>query len=146
MITAGIGRFGPYLKVGARFKSLPRDEDVLTVGINRAVDLLSQEGAGTPAVEVGKHPADGKPITLKKGRFGPYVQHGSVRSTLKRGTEPSSITLDDAVALIAEKVAKGPAPKKGRAAKPARAPTEKKPTAEKKPAKRASASKKPAAD
>ena len=128
MITAGIGRFGPYLKVGARFKSLPKDEDVLTVGINRAVDLLAT-ATGSAAVEVGKHPADGKPITLKKGRFGPYVQHGSVRATLKRGTEMSAVTLDMAVALIAEKGGKAPAPKKG-AAKKAAKPAADKPAAE----------------
>ncbi|MSP48578.1 MAG: type I DNA topoisomerase [Alphaproteobacteria bacterium] len=117
MITAGVGRFGPYLKVGPRFKSLPKDEDVLTVGINRAVDLLAAEGAGSAAVEVGKHPEDGKPITLRKGRFGPYVQHGSTRATLKRGTDPAAVTLGEAVALLAEKAAKGPAPKKGAAAR-----------------------------
>ncbi|MBL8690812.1 MAG: type I DNA topoisomerase [Rhodospirillaceae bacterium] len=147
MITAGIGRFGPYLKVGARFKSLPKDEDVLTVGINRAVDLLASAAAST-AVEVGKHPADGKPITLKKGRFGPYVQHGSVRATLKRGTEMSAVTLDMAVALIAEKGGKAPAPKKG-AAKKAAKPAADKPAAEKpaKPAaKKKIAKKKPAAE
>ena len=139
MITAGIGRFGPYLKVGARFKSLPKDEDVLTVGINRAVDLL--------AAEVGKHPEDGKPITLRKGRFGPYVQHGSTRATLRRGTEPSAITLDEAIKLIAEKAAKGPPPKKGRAAKasakPAAAPKAKKPAAKKSAAKKPASSPKP---
>ena len=140
MITAGIGRFGPYLKLGARFKSLPKDEDVLTVGINRAVDLLA-EGAGSAAVEVGKHPADGKPITLKKGRFGPYVQHGGVRATLKRGTEPSAITLGEAVALLTEKAAKGPAPKKGAARKPAAKPATDKPAA-----KKSSGRKKAAAD
>ncbi len=148
MITAGIGRFGPYLKVGARFKSLPKDEDVLTVGINRAVDLLASAAAST-AVEVGKHPADGKPITLKKGRFGPYVQHGSVRATLKRGTEMSAVTLDMAVALIAEKGGKAPAPKKGAANKAAK-PAADRPAAEKpaKPAakKKSAAKKKPAAE
>jgi DNA topoisomerase-1 len=149
MITAGVGRFGPYLKVGARFKSLPKDEDVLTVGINRAVDLLASEGAGSAAVEVGKHPQDGRPITLKKGRFGPYVQHGSVRATLKRGIDPAAVTLDEAIALIAEKAAKGPAPKKGaprRAAKPAAERPAAKPKAEKPAAKKASARKKPAAE
>ncbi len=152
MITAGIGRFGPYLKVGARFKSLPKDEDVLTVGINRAVDLLAT-ATGSAAVEVGKHPADGKPITLKKGRFGPYVQHGGVRATLKRGTEPSAVTLDMAVALIAEKAGKAPPPKGAakKAAKPkADAPAEKPAKAEKpkKPAskKKVSTKKKPATE
>jgi len=66
-------------------------------------------------VEIGKHPDDDKPITLKKGRFGPYVQHGSVRATLKRGTDPSAVSLDEAVGLLAEKAAKGPAPKKTKA-------------------------------
>jgi DNA topoisomerase-1 len=153
MITAGIGRFGPYLKLGARFKSLPKDEDVLTVGINRAVDLLAED-PGSAAVEVGKHPADGKPITVKKGRFGPYVQHGAIRATLKRGTEMSEITLDEAVKLIAEKAAKGPPPKgakggaagKRAAAKPAAAPKEAKPAPAKKPvAKKKAAAKKAAA-
>jgi DNA topoisomerase I len=89
---------------------------VLTVGINRAVDLLAAEGGGAGVV-VGQHPKDGKPITLKKGRFGPYVQHGSLRATLKRGTDPAAVTLDEAVALLAEKAAKDPAPRKA-AAKP----------------------------
>ncbi len=112
-ILAGIGRFGPYLKHGDAYKSLPDGDDVLTVGLNRAVDLLSQGGkARTPARLVGNHPADGKPVTVRDGRYGPYAQHGDLRATLPKDREAGELTLDEAVALLAAKAAKGGAPAK----------------------------------
>src|SRR3546814_8618453 len=74
-IAAGIGRFGPYLKHGSSYVSLGPDDDVLSVGLNRAVSLLAESKSGG-ARELGKHPADGKPVTVRKGRYGPYVKHG----------------------------------------------------------------------
>jgi DNA topoisomerase-1 len=136
MITAGIGRFGPYLKIGPRYKNLGPEEDVLTIGLNRAVDLLADEGGaaggGTRGVLriVGEHPADKKPITLNKGRFGPYVRHGAVMASLSKKQSPEELTLDEAVALLAAKAAAGPAksgqfgkakPPAKTAAKPAKA-------------------------
>ncbi len=110
-ITAGIGRFGPYVKHDGVFKSLPADEDVLIVGINRAVDLLATAGKGggrrrQPGKELGMHPGDRKPITLHQGRYGPYVAHGRVFASLPRGMNENEVTLDAAVSMLAERAAK----------------------------------------
>ena len=109
-ITAGIGRFGPYVKHGTTYKSLPAGDDVLTIGLNRAVSLLAEakQGRGGPAVlkTIGEHPEDGKPITLHDGRYGPYVKHGRVNASLGKNHSVDTITLDDAVALIAARKAK----------------------------------------
>ncbi|SOD89773.1 type I DNA topoisomerase [Caenispirillum bisanense] len=151
-ILAGIGRFGPYLKHGDAYKSLGRDDDVLEIGLNRAVVVLAEakagRKAGAPAKTLGEHP-DGGPVTLHDGRYGPYVQHGSVRATIPRDADKDAYTLDEAVPLLAAKAAKDAAsgkkpakkaaPKKAAAAK---APAEKKTTAAKKaPAKKAATSK-----
>ena len=101
-IEAGIGRFGPYVRMGAIFGSLDRDDDVLALGLNRAVDLLAQED-GQRAHASGTHPADKELIAVRKGRFGPYVQHGKTVANLPRGVTMDDITLDEAVALLAEK-------------------------------------------
>ena len=124
IIFAGNGRFGPYLKLGDRFQSLKGDDNVLEIGLNRAVVVLAEgaeraaaRNAKTAGKILGPHPTDGKTISLRAGRFGAYVQHGDVRATLPRGTEADSITIDSAVTLLAEKAAKTPvkAPPKGRA-------------------------------
>jgi len=100
-IEAGIGRFGPYVKMGAIFGSLDRDDDVLALGLNRAVDLIARKMASVR--NVGEHPKDKAPISVRKGRFGPYVQHGTTVANLPRGVAMEDVTLDDAVALLAEK-------------------------------------------
>jgi DNA topoisomerase-1 len=133
MITAGIGRFGPYLKHGPVYKSLAKDDDVLSIGLNRAISLLAEpKGAnrrgGAPGKPLGNHPADGTPVTLHEGRYGPYVKHGKVNATLPKSLPPDQVTLEQAVPLLAERLAKtgGKPPAKGRktsfrqpAAKPA---------------------------
>ncbi|WP_207476180.1 type I DNA topoisomerase [Arenibaculum pallidiluteum] len=124
MISAGIGRFGPYLKHGSVYKSLPADDDVLEIGLNRAVVLLGEaakRAAAVPGRALGDHPADGKPVMLHSGRFGPYVKHGSLMASLPRSAEPESFTLEAAVELLAAKAAKGggKAPARGRAKKAA---------------------------
>jgi DNA topoisomerase-1 len=103
-IIAGIGRFGPYLKHGDSYKSLGPDDDLLTIGLNRAVALLADPSKGRrtpPGKTLGNHPADDKPVTLHSGRYGPYVKHGKLNATLPRDREPESFTLDEAVALLA---------------------------------------------
>ncbi|MBP2314048.1 type I DNA topoisomerase [Azospirillum soli] len=143
-ISAGIGRFGPYLKHGSAYKSLTPDDDVLTIGINRAVDLLAgaAKKSSAPAKTLGDHPKTGKPVTTGAGRFGPYVKHGSVYASIPKGTEPDSVTLEQALELLEAKAAKDAA-KKGKApkdAEPATAEdTEKaeKPAKAKAPAKKA---------
>ncbi len=111
MITAGIGRFGPYLKHGPVYKSLAQDDDVLSIGLNRAVSLLAEpKGAnrrgGAPGKPLGNHPADGAPVTLHEGRYGPYVKHGKVNATLPKSLTPEQVTLEQAVPLLAERLAK----------------------------------------
>jgi DNA topoisomerase-1 len=122
-IIAGLGRFGPYLKHGDAYKSLGPDDDLLTIGLNRAVALLAEPAKGRrtpPGKTLGNHPADEKPVTLHSGRYGPYVKHGKLNATLPRDREPESFTLDEAVALLAAQAErKGVKPPK--AAKPAAA-------------------------
>ena len=100
-IEAGIGRFGPYVRMGAVFGSLEKDDDVLAIGMNRAVDLLAKKLASVRTV--GPHPKDKELVAVRKGRFGPYVQHGQTVANLPRGVAMEEISLDEAVALLAEK-------------------------------------------
>ncbi|MDX5930272.1 type I DNA topoisomerase [Acidiphilium acidophilum] len=119
-IQAGIGRFGPYVKMGPIFASLDKDDDVLAVGLNRAVMVLAKKQEGIR--ELGPHPKGGDPVMVRKGRFGPYAQHGKTVANLPRGTELDTITLDEAIALLAEK-GKTLAPKGKKGGKaPARKP------------------------
>jgi DNA topoisomerase-1 len=114
-IVAGLGRFGPYLKHENTFKSLGSVEEVLTVGLNRAVDLLSQAKVRGPVVlrELGAHPADGAPVQLLKGRYGPYIKHGPINAPAPREKEPETVTLEEAVELLAARAARGtPKPKR----------------------------------
>jgi DNA topoisomerase-1 len=134
-IEAGVGRFGPYVKMGAIFASLDRDDDVLHVGLNRAVDLIGKKQDSIRSL--GSHPKDGAPVVARKGRFGPYAQWGNTVANLPRGTELTDFTLDQAVALLAEK-GKTLAPKGKKTAKKAAPP---KPMATKPPAAKAPATK-----
>ncbi len=124
-ITAGIGRFGAYLKHGTSFASLGADDDVLTIGLNRAVTVLAEAKSGArrgPQLlrEVGPHP-DGGTVGLYRGRYGPYVSHDGVIASLPRGADPDSFALERAIELIAVQRAKGKGKPKAKAARPARA-------------------------
>jgi len=135
-VEAGIGRYGPFVKHGRVYANLPEVDEVFTVGMNRAVELLAQKasrGAGRgaaakPLKELGEHPQDGGPVAVMEGRYGPYVKWDKVNATLPKGVEPSDVTMEMAVELIAEKAAK-----KGRGRKTA----PKKTAAKKAPAKAA---------
>ncbi len=127
-VLVGIGRYGPYVQHGKRYVNLPKDEDVLSLGANRAVDLLAQDrgrgrGAREPAKplrELGAHPEDGAPVVVLAGRFGPYVKHGEVNASLRRGQTPEALTMEEALALLATRIAAGPG-KGRRKTKPAKA-------------------------
>tara|TARA_R110000772_G_scaffold49123_2_gene112409 strand:+ start:17970 stop:20636 length:2667 start_codon:yes stop_codon:yes gene_type:complete len=143
MITAGLGRFGPFLKMGGTYVSLKGDDDVLTVGLNRAVVLFADKPRKDPPKELGKHPTDGKPVVQKAGRWGPFVQHGKVMASLPKDMDKDSVTLEKALELLAAKsgktapATKKAAPKKKAAAKKkttAKKPATKKKTAKKTPA------------
>ncbi|MGB8274836.1 MAG: type I DNA topoisomerase [Alphaproteobacteria bacterium] len=110
-IVAGIGRFGPYLKHGDAYQSLPADDDVLTIGLNRAVAVLkdAKPKSRRAGREIGRHPDDGKPVVVRSGRYGPYVSHLRLSASLPKDTDPEKITLDEAVALLAAKAEGKPA-------------------------------------
>ncbi|HVI49662.1 MAG TPA: type I DNA topoisomerase [Candidatus Sulfotelmatobacter sp.] len=142
-ITAGVGRFGPYLKHGGIYKSIGREDSVLEIGMNRAVELLAGAKAKTPARSLGEHPADGKPINLSSGRFGPYVSHGGINANLPKGRD--EVTLEEAVALLAAKAEKqGKSPAKGKKAPAKKTAATKSETAEKPPAAKKAPAKKTA--
>ena len=105
-IAAGIGRYGPYLRHDGVYVSLKGDDDVLTIGLNRAVTVLAEAPKKAPAKTLGKHPADGKPITQRSGRYGPYVQHGTIRANLPKGVSADTLDLDAAIEILAAKAAR----------------------------------------
>ena len=135
MIQAGLGRYGPYLKYQGSFTSLKDGDDLLEIGLNRAVDLLA-ESAKKRGRLLGEHPSGGE-VHLKAGRFGPYVEHSKLRATLPRGTDMAEVELSQAIELLAAKAAKG-----GGTAKKG---TARKGTAKKKAAAKKAAAKKKAA-
>ena len=116
MISAGIGRYGPFVLHDGTYANLDNVEDVFSIGINRAVSLIAEKQAkgkagrngGTPAAlkSLGEHPEGGE-ITVRDGRYGPYVNWGKVNATLPKGKDPTSVTQEEALAMIAEKAAKG---------------------------------------
>jgi DNA topoisomerase-1 len=117
-IVAGIGRFGPYLKHGTTFKSLGVDDDVLTIGLNRAVVLLGEsapERRRGPELlrELGAHPGGGT-VGLYRGRYGPYVGHDGVIASLPRSADPAVISLEQALPLLAAQRDKRKAQRKTR--------------------------------
>jgi DNA topoisomerase-1 len=135
MISAGIGRYGPFVLHDGTYANLESVEDVFSIGLNRAVSVIAEKSkarggrnGGTPAAlkDLGAHPDGDGNVTVRDGRYGPYVNYGKVNATLPKGKDPQSVTLDEALALIAEKAAKG-----GTGKKPARKTAAKKPAAKK---------------
>ena len=110
-IVAGVGRFGPYVQHGKTYANLGRDDDILSIGGNRAIDLIvaKESGGGSrfgrasdPGRALGEHPQGGA-ITVKSGRFGPYVTWGKINATIAKGSDPASLTLQQAIDLLAAK-------------------------------------------
>ena len=122
-VTANFGRFGPYVAHNGIYASLDSPEDVFEIGLNRAVTLLAEKkakGPGRRGAQTLKDlgaAADGKPIKVVKGKFGPYVSDGETNATLPEGVEPDAVTMEQALSLIAERAAKG-----GKKKKAAKAP------------------------
>jgi DNA topoisomerase-1 len=152
-IVAGIGRFGAYIKHGTTFKSLGADDDVLTIGLNRAVVMLAEPSSGQrrgPQLvrEIGAHPAGGT-VGLYGGRYGPYVSHDGVIASLPRNADPATFSLAEALPLLSAQRDKGK--KRGRktaksaSAKAAKNGATTKITKKTKPAKKNGAVKKTAA-
>jgi DNA topoisomerase-1 len=152
MVEAAIGRFGPYVKHGTVYANIADVDEVFTIGMNRAVEVIAQKatrGRGTAAAqplrELGVHP-DGGLVQVMPGKYGPYVKWAKVNATLPKELSPETVTLDEALGLIAEKAGKGAktkAPRKA-AAKPAAKAAAAKTPATKKPATKKPAVKKAA--
>ncbi len=105
-VEASIGRFGPYVRHQKTFASLTQDDDVLTVELARALELLSPKRQKSQALKVlGKHPETGDPIEVRDGRYGPYVTHGKVNASLKGAQTPETISLEEALDLLAARAA-----------------------------------------
>jgi DNA topoisomerase-1 len=131
-IMAGIGRFGAYVQHGKTYANVESGDDVLHIGLNRAVTLIAEKIAqgprgrrfgGDPGRALGEHPDKGGPVVVKNGRYGPYVSHDGVNATLPRDKAPETITLEEALPLLAaraEQIANGGgrrSPARGKAAK-----------------------------
>ena len=120
-ITAQNGRYGPYLKRGTDSRSLTDEEQLFTVTLEEALAIYAQPkqrgqraAAAAPLRELGNDPATGKPMVIRDGRFGPYVTDGETNASLRKADNVETITDERAVELLAERRAKGPAPRKPR--------------------------------
>ena len=120
-VTAQNGKFGPYIKKGTDSRSLGSEEELFTVTLDRAKELFAQPktrgrraAAAPPLRELGEDPVSKKPIVVKEGRFGPYVTDGETNASLRKGDEVEQITTERAAELLADRRARGPAPKRPR--------------------------------
>jgi DNA topoisomerase-1 len=142
--TANNGRYAPYVAHDGQYASLDSADEVFTVGINRAVTVLAEKKAksrsprGPEALkELGAHPESKATVKLMRGRYGPYVTDGTTNATVPRDSDPLSVTLDQAVTLLAERAAKGG----GKKPKAAKKSAKKAEAAAEKPAKKSAAKK-----
>src|SRR4029453_8548029 len=126
LITASIGRYGPYLAHDGKYAKLNSTAEVFDTGMNAAVVKLGEAaaakgergGSREPIAVLGTHPESGKEVKVMAGRYGPYVSDGTTHATLPKSAEPKAVALDEAVALIDAKAPKEPS--KGRRKAPAR--------------------------
>jgi DNA topoisomerase-1 len=119
-VKAGIGRYGPYVVHEGDFRSLTKEDDVLTITLDRALALLAEpkrrgRKAAKPLRELGEHPSDGGVIQVFEGRYGPYVKHEKTNASLPKDLKVEDVTLKQAAELIAARKARGPAKRSGKA-------------------------------
>ena len=107
-VVAGLGRFGPFVRRGKTFASLKTPDEMWTVTLEEAVELVKTKASGgIPLKEFGKHPDSGLELLIRAGRYGPYVTDGTTNATLPKGTEPEEVDLEMALDLLAKKAARG---------------------------------------
>jgi DNA topoisomerase-1 len=150
-IRTGLGPHGPYVKKGREFRSLDREEQLFTLTLEEAEKLLAQpksrgrqQRSQTLLKELGPDPVTGKEVTLKDGRFGPYVTDGETNASIRKTDSIEDLTIDRAAELLAErreKVASGAVPVKKAAKKAAKKAPAKKTAAKKTAAKKTAAKK-----
>ncbi len=132
-ITAGLGRYGPFILHDGTYANVDGIEEVFSVGLNRAVTLLAEKRAGggnsrfqRQAAQVlkdlGEHPSEGGKIQVLSGKYGPYVSHNKINATVPKAKDPANLTVEEAIALLAERIANGGTKKPARKAKAAAKP------------------------
>ena len=103
-ITVNIGRFGPYLKCSNKSARLESVEDLFTIGLNRAITLISEAKPGrissSEIKNLGSHPEDKKPVRVMKGQYGPYIKYKSINATIPEDKDPSELNMEEALILI----------------------------------------------
>ena len=137
-ITAGLGRYGPFIQHDGTYANVESIEDVFSIGLNRAVTLLAEKRAGkgggrfgraaakTVLKDLGEHPGGGGKIQVLDGKYGPYVSWNKVNATVPKGTNPEALTVDEAIGLLQERIAKGGGKKVAKKAAAKAAPKAKK--------------------
>jgi DNA topoisomerase-1 len=151
-VTAQNGRYGPYLKKGTDSRSLEAEQQLFTLTMEEAEALFAQpkqrrsQRQKPPIAELGPHPESGALVRVLDGRYGPYATDGTTNATIPRGTDPALVTLDEAVALIRDRVAKGPAKRPARKKTTARKKSATRKTSKKTAKKRTAAKDKSAAN
>ena len=139
-VLVNIGRFGPFVKYGAKYASLKKDDDPYTLGLERALEIVREKEALEASRTLREFPDEG--VRVLKGRFGPYVTDASRRASVPKGVDPALVTLEQALQWLEEAPVKKTGRKKAAVRK---APARKKAAATKKPAaKKATARKAPA--
>ena len=139
-ILANLGRFGPYVKHGSEFRSLEDSDDVYTIAVERAKELLAQpkksmrraRQAPKELKALGKHPESGEPVRILDGRYGPYVTDGTTNASVPKGTQVEAVTMAAAIELLNARAGMGS--KKAKKARPAKAGAKKKAAPKKKTA------------
>jgi len=126
-ITAQNGRYGPYLKWGSESRSLEAEEQLFSISLEEALQVLAQPRPprrrgpeAAPLRELGEDPTSGKPVVVKDGRWGPYVTDGETNASLKRTDAVETLTLERAVDLLQERKERGPAAKRTATKRPAK--------------------------
>jgi len=117
-ITVNIGRFGPYLKCAKKSARLETVEDLFTIGLNRAITLISEAKPGRMSSaeikNLGEHPEDKKPVKVMKGQYGPYIKYKSLNATIPEDKDPNELTMEEALILIEKRKEYDKSKKKGK--------------------------------
>ncbi len=124
-IIVNNGRFGPYIQHEKEYRSIPKTDDIFTIELARALEIMAQpKSAGragaTPLKVLGEHPDDQQNVSVFSGQYGPYVKHGKINATIPPELTPDTITLEQAINLLEAKVAKP-----GKAKRASKAPAKK---------------------
>ena len=132
VITAGLGRYGPFVLHDGTYANVESIEDVFSIGVNRAVSVLADKranggrGRSAPAAlkSLGDHPEGGE-VSVNEGRYGPYVKWGKINATIPKGKDPQSITMEEAIPLLAARAEKAGIKKPAKKAAAKKAPAKK---------------------